>query len=175
TIREGKMPPESAGEKTTPFIPYTKNNPELIEQTVRRDGARFVLQVPLDKTVEGYKIERLQRGFIPDPSVGGARIVYEPEPFPDGSAEVVGSRTVVRKGKEFNEVVVDLSGLSPGTNIYWQIIPVGKDGRRGDALAFHFRTLPPWRFPWTSAAFAACSATLIVVLYLRWRSRRPSH
>lgn len=161
--------------------PSPTSPPELLEAikviawSNARDGATFIFQMPFDGNVESYRFERMQRYFTLDADVKGASITYEAETFPPGAAEILQRQRARREGKKFDEVAVKFSGLSPGTQVYWRAVPVGKDGKdKTPSDTLHFWTLPPWRISWTGIALAACTFALGTVIFLRWRSRRTS-
>jgi len=162
----GLRPQRSSVIRAQPIVPT--------EWQPARDGAEIKFETPFNETVREYRFERMLRFFGPDPATGHPRITYEGEAFPDGSAEVTERTRATRDGTEYDVVTVRFSELLPGTEVYWRAVPLADDGvAQPPTEMLHFQTLPPWRFPWTSAALAACTIALAAVVFLRWKSRRP--
>ena len=152
-------------------VPAQAIKPMAWEPT--RDGAQITYQMPFDDSVRDYRFERMQRFFGPDPATGYARITYEGEPMPQGSAEILERKAATRDGAKYDEVTVRFSGLHSGTEVYWRAVPITAGS--GDSMPseiLHFSTLPPPRIPWKSVALVACAAALLAVLWLRHKQTK---
>jgi len=140
-----------------------------------KDGATIIFEMPLDVAVRDYRFERMQRLFGLDPATGHPCITYEGKPFLEGSAEILDRQSSMRDGKRRDEITVRFSGMRAGTEVYWRVVPLAEGGGElPPSEPLHFWTLPPWRFPWTSAALAACTIFLAVLVFMRWKSRRSA-
>lgn len=184
TVQEPESVPQSTpSEGVTLPMPTAKPVVAMPAQSIKpmtweptRDGAQITYQMPFDDSVRDYRFERMQRFFGPDPATGYARITYEGEPMPQGTTEILGRKAVTREGAKYDEVTVRFSGLDAGTEVYWRAVPIaGESGDRLPSEILHFWTLPPPRIPWTLIALVACSAALLAVMWLRWKSRQPPH
>lgn len=144
-----------------------------VSWTPSRDGATITFEIPAAESVEGYRFERMQRLFGPDPETGYARVTYEGQPFTVRSAELVSRKSVQRNGIDHDEVTVRFSGMESGEQVFWRAIPLVAGGKEQPPSGIlHFWTLSPPPFPVRSAALALCAAALVAVLWLRWKARR---
>lgn len=176
TLTPAELPaePEPAPEEAPgpPEAPVVFSAVEEIGQQATRTTARIQITLPADPDVTGHRLERLAIVMAINPATKMPSLpVVEPVAH-DGEVEIVSVEPMRRDGRDFTIVTASITGLPPGMDTVWRLVPVARDTERPPTKEFFIRTLPAWRFPWSAFWLSSAFAFVCVALFLRWKSRQ---
>lgn len=165
--------PEQTVEPEAPPRPVVFSAVEGIGQQTTRTSALLQITLTPEPGVTGYRLERLAIVMAIDPATGVPRPpVVEPVPH-EGEVRILSTEQTRSDGRDLTVVNASISGLPPGMDTAWRLVPLAGGQERPPTKEFFIRTLPPWRFPWRALWLGGAFAFVCVALYLRWRSRQP--
>lgn len=166
---EAAPSPGIAAEQTPSKTPVcrivgTSDKPEKTQATVN-----LILDAP--PSITGYRLERCEMVT----GTGNTPTMSQPSfrPIPHkGSTTILPPSEIEFEGKKLSLVTASMDGLEPGTGTFWRLIPLAGETAMPPTGEFFVTTLPPWSFPWRGFFLLVCAALGILMLWLRWKSRR---